>query len=118
MWLFSSMSCHPLRWIVLVSTISREHHIPREDIALTVKMTPPGVSAVSGVKSTTKMPVGWAEVACHAGLFASAFDVAQSGQIWLAEAEGVFGVNPALAQDAKNSSRPQPTASGADWVLP
>ena len=94
----------------------REHHIPREQIAPTEDDPAWRQRRVWG-EVHDENACGLGGVAGHAGLFATAFDMAQLGQIWLAEAEGVFGVNPALAQDAKQQQA-ETDGRGAVWVLP
>lgn len=78
----------------------QEHHIPPEHIAPTEDDPSWRQRRVWG-EVHDENACGLGGVTGHAGLFATAFDVARFGQIWLNEPERVFGVNAALAHEAK-----------------
>ncbi|MEZ4668313.1 MAG: serine hydrolase domain-containing protein [Anaerolineae bacterium] len=78
----------------------REKHIPRERIAPTEN--DPGWRqrrAWGEVHDENACGVGG--VAGHAGLFATAREVARFGQAWLYEPQSTFGIDTALAAEAK-----------------
>jgi len=78
----------------------REGHIAREQIAPTEDDPQWRKRRVWG-EVHDENACGLGGVAGHAGLFASARDVATFGQAWLTRPEQAFAINTALAQEAK-----------------
>lgn len=78
----------------------REGHIAREQIAPTEDDPTWRKRRVWG-EVHDENACGLGGMAGHAGLFAAARDVAAFGQAWLARPEEAFGINAALAQEAK-----------------
>ncbi len=78
----------------------REGHMTREQIAPTEDDPTWRKRRVWG-EVHDENACGLGGVAGHAGLFANARDIANFGQAWLARPEQVFGIDSALAQEAK-----------------
>lgn len=87
----------------------REGHIAREQIAPT-EDDPLWRKRRAWGEVHDENTCGLGGVSGHAGLFATAHDVAQFGQAWLTQPEQAFGINTALAQEAK---REQAETDGA-----
>jgi CubicO group peptidase (beta-lactamase class C family) len=78
----------------------REGHIAREQIAPT-EDDPTWRKRRAWGEVHDENACGLGGVAGHAGLFAAARDVAAFGQAWLTRPEQAFGIDTALAQEAK-----------------
>jgi serine-type D-Ala-D-Ala carboxypeptidase len=87
----------------------REGYIPREQIAPT-EDDPTWRKRRAWGEVHDENACGVGGVAGHAGLFATAREVARFGQIWLYKPEAIFGIAPELAAEAK---REQAETDGA-----